>query len=54
MEVDPEFAQVAMDAINGFNELERLAMRAALVADTRLHYLLPLFDMMYTDKDGEL
>ena len=52
MEVDPEFA--VMDAISGFNELERLAMRAALVADTRLHCLLPLFDMVYTDRDGEL
>ena len=42
MEVDPEFAQAVMDAINGFNELERLAMRAMLVADPRLHCLLPL------------
>ncbi len=54
MEADPKFAQAVMDAINGFNELERLAMRAALVADTRLHCLLPLFDMLYTDRDGEL
>ena len=54
MEADPEFAQAVMDTINKFNELERLAMRAALVTDTRLHCLLPLFDMMYTDRDGEL
>ncbi len=33
MEVDPAFAQAVMDAINGFNELERLAMRAAILAD---------------------
>jgi len=31
-----------------------LAMRAALVADTRLYCLLPLFDMMHTDMDGEM
>jgi hypothetical protein len=54
MEAGLEFAQAVMDAINGFNELKRQAMRAALVADTRLHCLLPLFDMMYTDRDGEL
>ena len=54
METDPGFAQAVMDAINGFNELERLAMRAALLADPRLHCLLPLFDMLYTDRDGEL
>jgi len=54
MEADPEFAQAVMDSINGFNELERQAMRAPLVADTRLHCLLPLFDMMHTNMDGEL
>jgi hypothetical protein len=43
-----------MDATNGFNELERHVMRAAIVADTRLHCLLPLHDMLYTDMDGEL
>jgi len=43
-----------MDAINGFIELERLAMWAELVVDTRLYCLLPLFEMLYTYKDGEL
>ena len=54
VEANPEFAQAVMDTINGFSEVERLAMRAALVADPRLHCLLPLFDILYTDKDGEL
>ena len=54
MEVDPEFEQAVMDAINGVNELERLAMRASLVADTPLHCLLPFFEMVYKDRDGEL
>jgi hypothetical protein len=54
MEADPELAQPAMDVINGFNELERLAMRAALVADPRLHCLLPLFDILHADRNGEL
>ncbi len=54
MEADPDFAQAVMDAINGFNELERLAMRAAILADPRLHRILPLFDMLYTDREGEL
>jgi hypothetical protein len=54
MEADPAFAQAIMDAIDGFNELERHAMRAAIVADTRLHCILPLYDMLYTERDGEL
>ncbi len=54
MEADPAFAQAVMDAINGFNELEWQAMRAAIVADMRLHCILPLYDMLYTDKEGEL
>jgi hypothetical protein len=41
MEADPAFAQAVMDAINGFHELERLAMRVAIVADPRLHCILP-------------
>ena len=43
-----------MDAINRFNELERLAMRASILADTRLHCILPLYDMLYIDREGEL
>jgi len=54
MEADHAFAHAGMDAINGFNELERQAMRAAIVADPRLHCILPLYDMLYTDKEGEL
>jgi len=54
MEADPAFAQAVVDAINGFNELERLAMRAAIMADPRLHRILPLCDMLYTDREGEL
>ena len=54
MEADPDFAQAVMDAINGFNELERKAMRAASVADPRLHFILPLYDMLYTGREGEL
>jgi hypothetical protein len=54
MEADPSFAPAIMDAINGLNEMERHAMRAAIVADTRMHGILPLYDMMYTDIVGEL
>jgi hypothetical protein len=54
MEADPAFAQAVMNAINGFNELERHAMRAAIVADPRLHCILPLYDMLHTDREGEL
>ena len=54
MEADPDFAQAVMDAINGFNELERNAMRATIVADPRLYCIIPLYDMLYTDKEGEL
>ena len=43
-----------MDAINGFNELERATMQAVIVVDPRLHFILPLYDMVYTDKKGEL
>jgi len=54
MEADPAFAQTVTDAINGFNELERHAMRAAIVTGTRLHCILPLYEMLYTDRDEEL
>jgi len=54
METDPSFAHAVMDAINGFNEMERQAMRAAIVADTRLHNILPLYEMLYTYRVGEL
>ena len=47
-------AACCLDAVNGFNELERDAMRASIVAHTHMHKLLPLFDMLYTDKEGEL
>jgi hypothetical protein len=29
-------------------------MRAAIVADPRLHCILPLYVMLYTDREGEL
>ena len=54
MEADPDFAHAVMDAINGFNELERYAIRAAIVADPRLHCILPLYDRLYTYREGEL
>ena len=54
MEVDPTFAHAVMDAINGFNELEWQAIRVPIVADPRLHCILPLYDMLYTDMEGEL
>jgi hypothetical protein len=43
-----------MDAINGFDEMERHTMRASIVVDVRLHNILPLFDMVYTARVGEL
>jgi hypothetical protein len=46
MEADPAFAQTGMDAINGFNEPERHAMTAAIVADPRLNCILPLYDVL--------
>ena len=52
MEADLAIAHAFMYAINGFNELERQAMRATIVADPRLHCILPHYDMLYTDKDG--
>ena len=54
MEADPSFAQAVMDAINGFDELERMAMRADILADPRPHRILPLSDMLYTERDEEL
>ena len=54
MDVDLAFAHAVMDDIDGFNELERQAMRAAIVADTRLHCILPLYDMVYPVGEGEL
>jgi len=43
-----------VDAINGFDELDREVMIAAIVADKRLHRILPLLDMSYTSRVGEL
>jgi len=54
MEADLAFAHAVMDVINGFNELERRAMMAAIVADPRLHCILLLYDMLYTGRVGEL
>jgi len=54
MEAYLAFAQVVMDAINGFNELKRHPMRAAIMADTRLHCILPFNDMLNTNMEGEL
>ncbi len=45
MDADLAFTYAIMDVINEFNELERQAMMAAIVADTRLHCILPLYDM---------
>jgi hypothetical protein len=49
IEADPSLAHAFMDAINGFNEMERQAMRVAIGADVRVHNILPLFDMLYID-----
>ncbi len=54
MEADLAFPLTVMDAINGFNELERHATRAAILADPRLHFIVPLYDTEYTDRVGEL
>ncbi len=54
MEADMAFAQTVMDDINRFNELERYAMRTAIVVDPRFHCTLPLYGMLYTDRVGEL
>ena len=54
LEADPDFAQAVMDASSGFNELERQATRVAILADPRLKCILALYDMVYTDRVGEL
>ncbi len=54
MEADLAFAQAIMDAINGFNKLERYVMKAAIATDPRLHYILLLYAMLYTDRVGKL
>jgi hypothetical protein len=54
MDADLAFTYAIMDVINEFNELERQAMMAAIVANTRLHCVLPLYDMFYTDMEVEL
>ena len=54
MEAYPDFAQAVMDVINGFNELERQATRVAILAEPQLQCILALYDMLYTDKVGEL
>ena len=54
MEVDLGFAHACMDVFNGINELERESMRAAIVANKRVHRVPPLNDMVYTNRVGEL
>jgi hypothetical protein len=54
MEADSDFAHAVMDAIDGFNELERWAMRAAILVNPRYHCILALYDMLYTERVGEL
>ena len=54
MENDPSAALFSVDAVNAFNAIERPALRAALLARPELHPLLPLYDMLYTNNDGEL
>jgi hypothetical protein len=54
MEAVVWLAHARMDAFNGFNELEMEAMRAVIVMNTVLHRVLPLFDMVYTYRVGEL
>jgi hypothetical protein len=43
-----------MDAINGSNEIERQSMRDAILASPRLHCILALYNMLYTNRVGEL
>ncbi len=50
----PDFAHAVMDAINGFNEVERQTMRVAILANPRLQCILALYDMLYTDRVGGL
>jgi hypothetical protein len=54
IEADPSFAHAFVDAINGFNEMERHATRLNIVAATRLHNIFPPFEMLYNDKVGKL
>ncbi len=54
MEADLGLAHAVMDAINGFNEMDRQATRAAIETNLRLYCILPLYDVLYTDTMGEL
>jgi hypothetical protein len=54
MEAEPDLARAYLDAINAFVDLERLCIRAALLADILLHPLTPLYDAIYTRGCGEL
>ena len=54
MEAEPELARATLDAINELGDLERLCIRAALLAKVLLHPLIPLYDVLYTRGIGEL
>ena len=54
LEDRPDLAAVSLDAENAFNMLDRGAVEAALRADPSLHPLIPIFEMLYKDRDPEL
>jgi hypothetical protein len=43
-----------LDAINTFGEIARGYIRAALLANSSLHMLIPFFEMLYERGSGEL
>ena len=48
MEVNPDLARATLDATNAFGDLERPCIRATLLANVKLHPLIPLYDVLYT------
>jgi hypothetical protein len=54
MEARPNLAAARLDASNAFGEIERDYIEAAIRANSYLHSLLPLFEMIYRKGAGEL
>ena len=48
-EYDRSLGAVALDLKNAFQSVSRISMREELVRDPRLHFLLPLFGLLYAE-----
>ena len=54
MEVNPTLAASSLDVSNAIGEIERECIEAAIRADTYMHRLLPLFELLYKHGEGVL